>query len=448
MGMTQGRVFRLAQKDQRDSKLVQLPAELRLRILRLLLRHDRRIPTRNAYFTFGVSNDYKCGEFSSQILGTCQDLFHDAYYVLYHENMASVRVFGARRTARKLQLEVLNAVACFVDLVPGSNENYFIDCKKEPYSQRRYMDIGAVVLEDALKTLAHFSKVHITFEDSKHYMVISRCLRKFILGKRLVVDLGQHVDYHRSINPFELYIEPFWPFFSPACFGVWKCKSIEFQNGDRNKYYIESYADLTNLITNSHIRVRDLLPDMWRVNDVLSLLSGIQCRSAMSDHLLDGIRHNLLHALYNNDVLVFKQATRQLMEQAENILSEIRNSQKRAIEISASVDLSLLDQEFPEGFKGDDDTWRTLWSDHIIGQQEDRIKTLEKEISDTWRLMTELLDEDDLMREACIEDVKTHTPPSATADGKNGSFICWCGSCWIVNGRLSGELPKHLPTMY
>ena len=88
--------FQSTAHPQSSSKFCQLPVELRFRILRFLHRHPeptiRPISNQNypKYEGTRFVRPHEDFKFSSQLLATCQLLYHEGSRVLYHENVLSL----------------------------------------------------------------------------------------------------------------------------------------------------------------------------------------------------------------------------------------------------------------------------------------------------------------------------------------------------------------------
>lgn len=430
MSATPSRRFELTQIDQHASGLVQLPTELRMPILRLLMKHEEPLLPHRSYTSFGAFGTIKRKTLSSQIMGTCQSLYHDAYYVLYCENIVTVRFCKGVRPRRTFDLEVLDATACFFHPVP--KRGLKISLKKEPYTQRHYLDLETRPLFEALDTLARFDRVQVTFVETNDYMIVSRCLRRAIHDKHVIVDLGSHVLLTHPTNPYELYDKPKHPHFSPACFSIWKCKSISFQNGCRRHCCKPNFNKLVKLITNNNIQVHDLLPDVWRIKDVLSIFSDLSVVLRTTKGIFRMDRKRILHALYNNDIDMFEQARRQIMEQARQALTAYQDLRRRQIEFSilGSAFGTICDLSEDYYVDNEDEPWSANWNDYIIERQ---VASVEKSINDTWKLMNELLGEDDLLNGAEIQH--TNTPQQSASYKEAVKFTCSCGECKIIDGR-------------
>lgn len=166
--------FRLAQENQHASQLVQLPTELRVKILRMLLRHDDRLPLGRIWHSLPGHVGSYCVELSSQILSACQVLYGEAYHVLYRENIIPVGFTRCEGTIIRYAT-ILNATAFTAD----GGEQCLADplrLGRGPFDLSHYRDLGSGKFADAVTVLARFKNVHITFTGDVSYLAASRAL--------------------------------------------------------------------------------------------------------------------------------------------------------------------------------------------------------------------------------------------------------------------------------
>ncbi|KAK5089657.1 hypothetical protein LTR70_006534 [Exophiala xenobiotica] len=195
--------FELSRCPQSDCPLMQLPAELRLMILRNTLKKSGIIRNAVEYTALGnrgVDRATRKDEYfqhhlqlSAQLLGCCQALYHEAYSVLYDENQLSIGVFAPGRHCEILDVSIE---------LPDIYERWFVDDSSllEVYETRsshklRYNDSKSL-LEEPLTVAEKFSHVRLTIhcdEDGYNNVVrgdiltACRSLRHFLLKKHMTI---------------------------------------------------------------------------------------------------------------------------------------------------------------------------------------------------------------------------------------------------------------------
>ncbi|KAK5954661.1 hypothetical protein OHC33_004385 [Knufia fluminis] len=104
------KVFKLPQCPQTNSRLVCLPAEIRLKILHSLLKHEG--PLRSSR-NLGIERQRQAFGLTAQILPACQQIYNEASAVLYSVNVLWIdfRIHQGTRTSPNsdtAQLDILN----------------------------------------------------------------------------------------------------------------------------------------------------------------------------------------------------------------------------------------------------------------------------------------------------------------------------------------------------
>lgn len=254
--------FRRPRNAQLQSRLVRLPAELRIKILRNLLVSDGPIQSlaRCIRDTKRTTEDgnvrYAKGvRLSAQVLSTCQILYNEARDILYHENTIEVDITrGSVAISQHFRKRISGEVCAVLDAVVGM-----------PNQRAQYMPIeqwvstqdqdgdkrGAQLLN---KWQSHFLRLYPSLKQFQHWQInldfaivstaaactmLSQLLRdKFVtvlwttrFRRRMSIEYGQ------LIGPLKL----------------WRCKRIVF-NGFPDK----QLCDSVQAVVEGHTPIQDL----------------------------------------------------------------------------------------------------------------------------------------------------------------------------------------------
>lgn len=393
--------FRLERNDQQDSAFIQLPKELRLDILRMLLRKDGHLTT------FVVTADNIClfVHLSPCVLSLCQALYDEAYHILYQENTIPVYFMRWHRTSSKLMVCIFDSTFTTRD-EPDKTFPYPFCAKRTSFDLNRYEHFSLKGRSDSLMILARFKNVHISFVRDASYLVASRALASLVRNKSVVIDLGNSA-LSGSDNPHWPYNYSHWssgnvyrPHLAPACFATWKCQSIEFQNGCHRGCCISEYAELARIITDEKLHVRDLCADLWRLDDALTqaLPFNWRCGPSILDQL-DIHRDALVYAIHNSDVHTFNRTRQRVMITFLRVISEYEIRATALLEDTALY--QILDVEEHHGL---DEEERTIWLDQILSTKEHETARVRRQAEDSKSLLYELVDEDELLNEEVSHD--------------------------------------------
>lgn len=200
-------------KIQQGSRLIQLPAEIKLMILRLLLVHDGPLRARNWYgekphpkvpkearqfarrlreADEEVAVSYNL---SPEILATCQTLYHEGYPLLYKNNTLGIQIcegreYNARRD-RQCGCGTLNCEGgVFVYAIP------YVCAEPDQPHYKATSTIG--------RLLQKFDKLHIDINDEGYSTVVLRKCLSYIQEvawfKRVQVKYIGDLDLEHSSN--------------------------------------------------------------------------------------------------------------------------------------------------------------------------------------------------------------------------------------------------------
>lgn len=197
--------FKKPRHTQNQSRLVSLPVELRVKVLRTLLVAGEPILSL-AHYAARINTRYKGAEkrykesvnLSAQIMPTCQDLYVEAKGILYEENTISVNPttheFGSirfRRRRNPVACAMLDAVVGIPDLIEECEPIQDLVKNQEQKDPQQ----GAKLLKQwrehflrlypALEQFRHWRiEFDITFDFLAHFV---RTLSKLLLGKRVTI---------------------------------------------------------------------------------------------------------------------------------------------------------------------------------------------------------------------------------------------------------------------
>ena len=198
---------------------MQLPAELRLKILRFLLRSavpiynldDRSAKTQHEYVELHQKLEAQT-KLSAQLLRVCQQLHHEGLPILYSENVLEITWSDASLSARA------HCDDCYLCNILTYQIHYAVYCGKDPFwdelevlTTREY-PFGHSDTRDSLvaayPTIGRFQKFHVIVDvdDSHDIFYACRALRGLLHNK--IVQL--RFDTANGFDQEHLhYIEPY-----------------------------------------------------------------------------------------------------------------------------------------------------------------------------------------------------------------------------------------------
>ena len=224
------RTFEHSCDAQASSRLLQLPLELRAKILRLLHKHSSAI--KPLYFSFaadmsGPSFDGKDLSLSSQLLVTCQQLYHEASRILFQENVLriDVNVIGRSKS------HCLTVVDARISIPYNIYSDWPSDLLPLCYhwvgtSYDRGSCSRIIQIYHSLTRFAGF-EVNLYYADSRSTAVVARMLADLLRHKKVVVCLERHN------GDVETWVSDLLPL------RFWRCQSLEFRGTDK---YLEAEA--------------------------------------------------------------------------------------------------------------------------------------------------------------------------------------------------------------
>lgn len=240
---------------QISSSLIQLPTELRLKILRLLLVQGHAIETWRCYYVDNcrctscrdkfvrwgpghpsmtpsgsdvksIHSDIKKTQWlslSSQILQCCQALYHDGEAILYQENTIVIR--ASRWTGSDSNHAYLTVLDSYIGIPEWPLHASQASLGEGSYQWSR-LDLWAQheptlkpLSSATCKTLLRFSNILVEVyvdEDNMSLFSLTYLLQDYMATKNVTVAL-----WPGDTNDPEWY----WVL---KCFEVWRCKSIKF----------------------------------------------------------------------------------------------------------------------------------------------------------------------------------------------------------------------------
>ncbi|KAK5953271.1 hypothetical protein OHC33_005839 [Knufia fluminis] len=250
--------FEMQAVSQVASPLMRLPAELRLKILRNLLKNDGpRDPVPELANQYQTTD--RMTELSSQVLACCQRLLHEARAVLYHENTIPIRcemptsrdlqrpptfpikcgILGAKEVFFAETLEHLPEARDWKWCSPDDPSYTFVYLNFLEQTQTHHLSSDFDTLKKHYHALNKIEKVHITvqYEKGPEMFSVCRVLQDFLKDKRVVfvpelITISSR-PRTRSLQQHELNA-------LKAC-QMLRCRSIEFRT--------EHPQDLRQIIT-------------------------------------------------------------------------------------------------------------------------------------------------------------------------------------------------------
>ncbi|KAK5953416.1 hypothetical protein OHC33_005360 [Knufia fluminis] len=262
-------MFDLPTNTQASSNLLQLPAEIRLKILRLL--HKRATPIENFEDIYGRREEaeyhsYTLGlSLSSQLLQCCQALYNEGQHILYHENVL------VAQCSCPLNLGTEPPMCTMVDItfpMPAihcnqqeevhdllSSAKYAARCTLNRGTCRKYQNR----LLRFQPALLRFRQVRLIMNDMSPFAITSCCrvFRSSLLGKDLVIQAPR--DKYRDTVTITDHSK---------CFRWLRCASIRFEG-----WFPDDMGEDISVITS-----KEPVPDFfWTAVDLALLLERNLC---------------------------------------------------------------------------------------------------------------------------------------------------------------------------
>ncbi|KAK5084685.1 hypothetical protein LTR05_005763 [Lithohypha guttulata] len=360
--MLDARDFERQTDPQGQSDLLQLPGELRLKVLRYLLKSkdgrirsydESKLCSTNGRFPRKRYNKELPG--SAQLLRTCQKLFWEGRDVLYTENTLSIFIWGDP-WSRALKCGVLGLQ---VEFHRPHQETYYdllwnaLDYNPDDMSQ---------LLRVYDETLACFQRLEIKMDelnDHEDCFIACRVLKNNLLGKDVTIDLdtakGNFEEHHCGLEDGLL-----------SGFKFLRCNSIHFKN---YKVHTELVAQIE-----SEIPVNDTYRSWWNlehgvfddlpVNEERAPEQFSEVYITEIEDLFDAAVHYDLHNFNTQRSQILKLAIKRNEQEVERrcgFLDDLKNR--------INTDFGALNKEISDPSNLDTsvislgDTWDTTHSD-------------------------------------------------------------------------------------
>ena len=285
--LTTSQSFRQPRNPQASSKLMRIPAEIRIKILRRLLKHEGPLP------------DDQSVMLSLQVLSCCQQLLDEGQHVLYAENTLSVCVCWLPESMRclgqcsilDLRTEIrLNATSYGVDGASLGDVAKIPRTAWDLYPGQQWRRTYP-----ALQKMQKL-RVSVLLKEQEHVFGACRVLEELVQGK--------HVLIEARVWPSEQPLPVQWL----KSFRGWRCRSIEFANIPQ----LETEGIVKDIISQSKPH-RGLLSE-WQALAVetiskLGFLNGCRFRERLENLEKDKA---LWQALLDHDLEHFNAAKREL----------------------------------------------------------------------------------------------------------------------------------------
>ena len=237
--------FSKPQRSQKGSRLMQLPAEIRVKILRSLLKANESIvPFYNGSsdLTWGHQRDlvkYKDNtQLSAQVMRACQKLHGEAQHILYAENTLDIQILPRSRNEMHCSLlSYRSIIPGIVDKLGKMKNDLFSAEYPLMYLPRNGTNLrSATDLEICADKVFGAYKVRLDVVNGlqqQNVYVVCRLLRNLLYGKRVKI-IFPHADLWKVKSVLG------------GC-KILRCQSIEFHG-------IKAHQTLSDLITSDEPR--------------------------------------------------------------------------------------------------------------------------------------------------------------------------------------------------
>lgn len=255
-----GQVTRFSQpyNSQSASRLMQLPAELYLKVLRLVLRHPgylKPLPIEQSHGSCCVADTVPIVELSAQLLATCQSVYKQAWPVLYGDN--TLRVICQSVSPHYHSCYVLGAgieLHCSADDMPAEGYDLLSlarRCANDDWLTRRFAKHygGLSKIQNIELSVGHSLTEEIFIACRAVWELVQR---KNVMLKLLPKNTGFNLEDARDLDAFQCSEA----YRLKAC-RIFRCRSIRF---DGNKSDVS--ALIREIEANTH-PPRDIFP-MWK----------------------------------------------------------------------------------------------------------------------------------------------------------------------------------------
>lgn len=328
--------FATPPKTQAGSLLLSTVPELRLKILRNLLRSDgdithyqtvdtetrRTVSIRPRESTQSFDERFKRAqgaryEFSSQVMACCQQLYYEASAILYKENTASI-LWGefhqiyAPAFAFELPFRSLpfGAYRTEADLATteGQVRQHMIGCHSK------------FSIRNIYPALSEFERINITLKTRSHeqFFVMARLLRGLLRNKIVKVTILQCKMLGRPLQYDLLWL-------NSCC--IWRCKDITFVSRNSSQVdHLKALIESKQPVYDTYEILEDCIDIYHRLS---SFTNWSQCGSDVSEPY-ESIRHAVLtYASYD-----VGQLKREFLEAVER---GVRNFEKSVDKVERQI---------------------------------------------------------------------------------------------------------------
>lgn len=243
--------FALPQSPQKSCPLFQLPAELRLRIFRRLLKRDTPLwPIVDGFMSF-LGQDF---QLSSQFLRTSQQLYHEGMSVLYQENTLVV-VFMRQPPGHgpeEVNLKILrwtlvvSRMALFDSSKFGVFEQACRTSKRHDSSQR----YAALQIKEKFPSLRRFRHMYFKIRCAEQIDVALACriASDLLLDREVMmsINVAEKTGYSTQDDTSHLEVKGSTVLDWLDSCRILRCKSITFEADDK-----KHTKDIERTITSS-----------------------------------------------------------------------------------------------------------------------------------------------------------------------------------------------------
>lgn len=280
--------------EQFSSRLLRLPVEIRLKILRSLMRKPIPICSR---LQSGYAENYLDGlALSSQLLRSCQRIYHEGLNILYNENTLSILCQPAGMGSISCGVLHLIVRAYHVLQYMGSSihDTDLLSVAKRKLEQEHPIarTKDALELLPIYNSLLRFKRVQVHFEcgQAEHDAICVLLVRLILKGKQVIISDPPNSFNYESLKAL-------------------RCSSIVIQK----KTQPEGIEKIVSLVTSSE-PVEDIIEPWLNLLEVTHRLPG-RARDLFDWMFVDEM-NELLRAVVKFDVQLVKELTNGIIKLA------------------------------------------------------------------------------------------------------------------------------------
>ncbi|KAK5092620.1 hypothetical protein LTR70_001991 [Exophiala xenobiotica] len=303
-GATLTTTFRFPRNPQNISPLLRLPAELRIKVLRNLLKKSQPIPAQKPRSSSAPDDDDTTNgprdlNLSSQLLRASQQLYEEGRQVLYKENVLSIE-YGPGSPLSCDECQVLGFtlnIPSDPSRLPSTKFSFFDFAKRRPYS-----------LLKMYPALLSFQNIDLTVRSTKKdfVLVICRVMRDFPLGK--------DVNLIHTVVPWYKLLE---------CCRFLRCRSLHIERPATKWGKTEDQLDEIERLVAGRTRVLDTFLKWQELEkDILSDFPPVRGHIFGGDQRVADSMAKAHEAAERYDAIKFEEHKYNVLEMAKHWMKE------------------------------------------------------------------------------------------------------------------------------